>query len=263
MIVQQELLRKLKDFGLNSYESKLWTALLSRGISTAGELSDIAGVPRSRCYDVLESLEKKGFIITKLGKPIKYLAIEPNEVVERVKKRVHEEATQQITQLEKVEGSDVLEELNSLYHQGVDLVEPSDLTGSIKGRVNIHNHMDHAIKNAKKEVLLVTSAKGLVRKHEALKKSFKKAKERGVDIKVAAPLTPDNQAVIEDLKKYATFKAMDHVDGRFMVVDNEYVTFMLMDGEKVHANYDTAVWAKTPFFAQTVREMFKHAQDKK
>ena len=63
MIVKKEFLNKLKDFGLNTYESKLWTALLSRGISTAGELSDIAGVPRSRSYDVLESLAKKGFIL--------------------------------------------------------------------------------------------------------------------------------------------------------------------------------------------------------
>ena len=83
----------LKDFGLNTYESKLWTALLSRGISTAGELSDIAGVPRSRSYDVLESLEKKGFILMKVGKPIKYVAVPPSEVLERVKKQIEDEAS--------------------------------------------------------------------------------------------------------------------------------------------------------------------------
>ena len=92
MIVQKDFLNKLKDFGLNSYESKLWIALLSRGVSTAGELSDISNVPRSRAYDVLESLEKKGFIIVKVGKPIKYLAVPPAEVIERVKKHVVEEA---------------------------------------------------------------------------------------------------------------------------------------------------------------------------
>ena len=94
MIVQKDFLNKLKDFGLNSYESKLWIALLSRGVSTAGELSDISNVPRSTAYDVLESLEKKGFIVVKVGKPIKYLAVPPREVVERVKKRVVEEADQ-------------------------------------------------------------------------------------------------------------------------------------------------------------------------
>ena len=88
MIVQKNFLNKLKDFGLNIYESKLWTALLSRGVSTAGELSDIANIPRSRSYDVLESLERKGFIILKLGKPIKYLAVSPEEVLVRVKKKI-------------------------------------------------------------------------------------------------------------------------------------------------------------------------------
>jgi sugar-specific transcriptional regulator TrmB len=102
MIVQQDFLNKLRDFGLNSYESKLWAALLSRGISTAGELSDIANVPRSRTYDVLESLEKKGFIIMKLGKPIKYIAVPPSEVLERVKKKVEEDAQTKADMLDNI-----------------------------------------------------------------------------------------------------------------------------------------------------------------
>src|SRR3989338_8394310 len=105
MIVQKGFLTKLKDFGLNSYESKLWTALLSRGISTAGELSDIANVPRSRSYDVLESLEKKGFIVMKLGKPIKYIAVPPEEVLERVKKKVKEDTDKQINIIESLKNS--------------------------------------------------------------------------------------------------------------------------------------------------------------
>ena len=60
MIVKEEFLSRLrKIFDLNLYEVKVWTALLSRGTSTAGELSNISDVPRSRTYDILESLEKK------------------------------------------------------------------------------------------------------------------------------------------------------------------------------------------------------------
>ena len=94
MLIKKEFVNKLRDFGLNSYEAKIWTALLSRGVSTAGELSDIANVPRSRSYDVLESLEKKGFIIMKIGKPIKYIAVNPSEVLERVKKKIKLESEQ-------------------------------------------------------------------------------------------------------------------------------------------------------------------------
>src|SRR3989338_3595183 len=87
MIVKEEFLNKLRGlFSLNLYEVRIWTALLSRGVATAGELSDIGNVPRSRAYDILESLEKKGFVMMKLGKPIKYIAVEPKEVIDRVKK---------------------------------------------------------------------------------------------------------------------------------------------------------------------------------
>ena len=75
MIIQKEFLNKIKDFGLNTYEAKLWTALLSRGVSTAGELSDIANVPRSRSYDVLESLEERGVLTVELPNPDFYILL--------------------------------------------------------------------------------------------------------------------------------------------------------------------------------------------
>mgnify|MGYP001177644413 CR=1 FL=1 len=134
MLVQKDFLSKLRDFGLNTYESKIWTALLSRGVSTAGELSDIANVPRSRSYDVLESLERKGFIIMKLGKPITYLAVPPSEVIDRIKQKLDEESSARLDMLEHIKSTSVLEELNTMHQKGIEHIEPTDLTGSIKGR---------------------------------------------------------------------------------------------------------------------------------
>ena len=134
MIVKEEFLSKLRRyFSLNLYEVKIWAALLSRGVSTAGELSDIANVPRSRSYDVLESLEKKGFILMKVGKPIKYVAVSPAEVLERVKKQIKEDSDKQIKQINSIKESDVLKELNTLHNKGIELVDPTDLSGSLKG----------------------------------------------------------------------------------------------------------------------------------
>ena len=100
MIAQKDFLDELKkNFNLNIYEVKIWTALLSRGIATAGELSEISNVPRSRSYDVLESLEKKGFVIAKPGKPIKYLAVPPKNVLENVKKQIENATEKHLTKI--------------------------------------------------------------------------------------------------------------------------------------------------------------------
>jgi len=259
MIVQKEFLSKLKDFGLNTYESKLWTALLSRGISTAGELSDIANVPRSRSYDVLESLEKKGFIIMKLGKPIKYIAVQPEEVIERVKKRVVEDGEAKLNVLKTLKSSDVLEELNMLHKQGIELVEPSDLSGSIKGRNNIYNHIESMLKDAEKSVTLMTTAQGLIRKTEAMKSVFAKLAKKGVKIRIAAPLTKESKEAAKELSEFAEVRHIDEkdVNSRFCVVDGKQLTFMLMDDKDVHPTYDVGIWVNTMFFSNALESMFE------
>lgn len=258
MIVKKDFLSKLKDFGLNSYESKLWTALLSRGISTAGELSDIANVPRSRSYDVLESLEKKGFIIMKLGKPIKYVAVPPEEVVERVKKRIDEETKEQIKLLEDVKDSEVLKELQLLHKQGLDLVDPNDFSGAIKGRNNIYEHLDAMISSAKKSITMLTTPDGLVRKIDAFKKTLQKAKDNGVKIRIGVSQGKGAQAVqkpTKDLKSVAELRSTN-LKGRFVIVDGKQVVFMPVSDAEVHPTYDVGIWISTEFFASTMEEMF-------
>lgn len=262
MIIKEEFLSRLrKIFDLNLYEAKVWTALLSRGVSTAGELSNISDVPRSRTYDILESLEKKGFIVMKIGKPIKFIALKPEEVVERVKRNLIIIAQEKSKRLEKLREDEVLEELNTLFNTGIKFVEPSDLSGSLRGRQNMYNHLDMMIRSAEKTVTVVTTAEGLNRKLEALGPAFEKAKKRGVDIRISAPITAENIKIAKDLAKFGEVKdsAGLNLNGRFVVVDSEEVMFMLLDDKSVHPNYDVAVWLSTEFFGRALEQLFEVA----
>jgi len=255
MIVQKDFLNKLRDFGLNSYESKLWTALLSRGISTAGELSDIANVPRSRSYDVLESLEKKGFIIMKLGKPIKYIAVPPAEVLDRVKKMVEEDATEKTKLLEELNKSGILDELSLLHSQGVKHIEPTELTGSFKGRNNIYNQIETLMKNAKESVILMLTDSELIKEQEILKKLIAKANDRGVNIKLATNVNKNSIRFVRELSKYAEIRHTS-TRSRFILSDSNEMMFMLLDDKEVHANYDISIWVNTSFFANFIKDFF-------
>ena len=258
MIVKDDLLIKLRRyFDLNLYEVKLWAALLSRGVSTAGELSDIADVPRSRSYDVLESLEKKGFVIMKLGKQIKYIAIPPTEVVDRVKKNMNSEAQEKLKRLETVRDSPLMEELNTLHTTGINLIDPSEMSGCLRGRNNLYNHLDLLIKDSKKSINIMTTDKGFIRKAEGLRTSFEKAKKRGVRIRIAAPINKDNKAVAESLKGIAEVKHNDAVDSRFVTVDGKDVVFMALHDKEVHPSYDLGIWVKTPYFTTALDNMFE------
>jgi HTH-type transcriptional regulator, sugar sensing transcriptional regulator len=256
MIVKEEFLSKLRRyFSLNLYEVKIWAALLSRGVSTAGELSDIANVPRSRSYDVLESLEKKGFVVMKLGKPIKYLAVPPSEVLERVKKNMKEEAEDRVGRLEELKNTEILNELNALHTQGVELVEPADLSGSLRGRHNLYNHLELTIRNAEESVVIMTTTQGLMRKVEGLKPTFEKIKKRGVRIRIAAPITKEAMAAVKDISDVAEVRNTES-KARFCVVDGKEIIFMVIDDSEVHPTYDIGIWVNTPFFANAMQELF-------
>jgi len=262
MIIKEEFLSRLrKIFDLNLYEAKVWTALLSRGQSTAGELSNISDVPRSRTYDILESLEKKGFIVMKIGKPIKFVALKPEEVIERVKRNLVVEAHAKSKRLDELKSDNVLEELSGIYKNGVKFVEPSDLSGSLRGRQNMYNHLDMMIRSAEKAIIVVTTAEGINRKLEALMPAFEKAKKRGVSIKIAAPINSDNIKVAKDLSKVAEVKDTSAfgLNGRFAIIDSEQLMFMLLDDKTVHPNYDVGVWLSTSFLAQSLEQMFEIA----
>ncbi len=255
MLIQKEKINQLRDVGLNSYEAKLWLALLAKGVAAAGELSDMAGVPRSRSYDVLESLEKKGFIMMKVGKPIKYIAVQPEHVIDNVRKRIVEDAESQDKFLSKIEQSPLIDELKVIYKSGVAEVDPLELTGSLKGRKNLYNHIEHMIRGAEKTVIISTTASGILRKKDALKRELRKAKERKVKIKIVAHVTAEAKPQLEEL---AGIVELRHIafPARFCVVDGKEVVFMPLDDEVANPATDVGIWVKSKFFAATFEKLF-------
>lgn len=257
MVIREDLLAKLRQvFGLNLYEVRIWVALLSRGNSTAGELSNIANVPRSRAYDILESLEKKGFIMMKIGKPIQYMAIPPSEIIDRVKRNVRKEAIDKEKRLDRLKKAEELKELDLLFRKGVELIDPTEMSGVLKGRDNIYSKLEAMINKSQKEVSLVTSPAGAIRKVDVLKRAMEKAKKRGVAIRLATSKTKDNKAALNTARKFASIKPTGNVDARFAIVDNKQVLFMLLPDHEVHPKYDVGIWVQSELFAKALNTMF-------
>jgi sugar-specific transcriptional regulator TrmB len=71
-------IEKLIEVGLTENEAKVYCCLLRKQQFTATEISQCAGVNRSKIYTVLSALAQKGLCIEKLGKVRKFEAIEPN-----------------------------------------------------------------------------------------------------------------------------------------------------------------------------------------
>lgn len=257
MIVKPELIKKLKGyFDLNIYETKVWLALLSKGISSAGEIAELSGVPRSRTYDVLESLEKRGFVIQKLGKPVKYIAVKPEIVIEKLKNNTTTYAEEKIKTLSNLKETVEYKELQELHKTGIEPIKNHELSTSIKGRSNLYLQMKSIMETAERTIHLTSSTYELTSKMKMFKDTFTKLKKRNVNIKV---MIGDSEEDAKKLaKKFGVEIRSKPIHARFVVVDKTELIFTIKP-TNVHEDFDYGVWINSPFFTNSLAYMFEMA----
>ncbi len=258
MVINEELVAKVKSiFGLNTYEARVWLALLAKGTATASELADLADIPRSRAYDILESLEKKGFAIMKLGKPIRYMAVPPSEVIDRIKKRYEEMFQTKLKTLESLKSSDLLKELEEVFNRGIVSLDITERSGTLRGYQNIISHIESMLKGAERSVNILTTEMFFVRQAMTLKPVFMDLRNRGVKVKIIVPIVEENAKFVNELLNYAEIYDAGDLRGRVITVDDEEVLIMLFDEKEVHTVADIGVWLYAPAFAKSINQMLE------
>lgn len=252
MIVKPELVKKIKDhFSLNVYETKVWLALIGKGIASAGEVAELSGVPRSRTYDVLESLEKQGFAIAKIGKPVKYIAVKPFSVVEKLKNNEIRKTEEKIESLSNLKSTPEYTELESLFNSSVRPLKQSEISGAIKGKANVYSKIREMLENSEKEIIICASAQELESKSRIFLGLFEKLRKAGISIKVALN-SPESE--IKNINKKYNIKAKEtNIKGRFFISDRKELLFMASNSDKED---DMGIWLNSDFFANSLSDMF-------
>lgn len=258
MIIKSEMIRQIKEyFDLNIYETKVWLALLSKGIASAGEVATISGVPRSRTYDVLESLEKRGFAIVKIGKPVKYIAVKPTEVIEKLKSNTMNEAQERVKSLSNLKSTQEYVELEQLHNSGMSPIKYADLTGSIKGRSNIISRMRELLENAQKEVLICTSASDFEDKSRVLAPTIEKLVSKNIKVKFA--LSGDPEHIKKVNSKLSVKAKQTDTPTRMCMADKKEILFMVTPE---NSKEEVAVWLNSPFFTESLHNLFEQSLKK-
>ena len=257
MIIKNELVKRIRAyFDLNIYETKVWLALLSKGISSAGEIAEISSVPRSRTYDVLESLEKRGFVIQKLGKPVRYLAVKPEVVIEKLKNNTMKNAEEKIKTLSKLKDTQEYEELKELHKTGFEPIKNHELSTSIKGRNNLYAQIRDVMENAETSIHLASSAFELNSRQKMFKEIFDKLKKRKVDIKII--VSDSEQEAAKLSKKFGLEIKSKNINARFVIADKRELIFTIKP-HSTHEDFDYGVWINSEYFTSSLAYMFELA----
>ena len=257
VIIPRKVVDRVKHFiGLNLYETQIWLALLSHGVATAGELAEAAGVPRSRSYDILESLSKKGLVVVKSeGRPLKYMAVSPEQGLENLKR--YYEMTSEDTKLalDGLKDTTVMKELSTIFKKGETVMELPELIGLVREKNNVFSHFSTVLNRASGTVKIMATETDVAELNKFYLGNIKDAKSRGVRVQVLMPAG----ANAGELKKFADVREVEAPISRAIVSDGQEALVLFMDPASVHPTFDAGVWVNSPYVAKTVDKLFEEA----
>lgn len=236
-MISKEFVEQLKLFNLTEYESKTYLALVVQGPSTVKEIREVADIPYSREYDILQSLESRGFVESQPGRPRRFKAVEPEKILQRELKK-------------RKKAVDTLLEFTTSIKKNQPLSnEMENFIWTLKGRKKIREKMAEIIDTAEKEILII--GRNPVPTIE-LEEALKRAAERGVKIKALG------------MFEGPTVKALTRVGAEFYPFNHDHSRFLLVDDDELilasddPADYPFALYNRNKSCINLYQNYFKH-----
>ena len=216
MSVSDRVGRLLKALGLKPNEARVYLTLIEKGTLSAKEASWLSGVPESRIYDVLTSLEESGWILSEKGRPKKFRSTSPEETLSHVKLRRQEE-------LERIE-AEILEELQPFYNEGTGAERPD--VWILRGEDKVIAKIKAMVGKAEKNVLasLPTVTPEVL---DMIYPVLHVLKDKGVSIKFL--VTSLSKNLFKKISRLAEVKTTEQLFGGGVIIDYKEVVIVLFN----------------------------------
>lgn len=231
----EDVIEKLKELGFNTYEAKVYLALLKKYPSTGYEISQIADIPQSRAYDTLKALEKEKIVVASNTKPVTYVPIRPNKLIQKYRRKINSTMDFLDKKLPDVKS---------------DYTEP---ILSVSGSANIREKVIEIIQNSKKEIYIELWSQDFNFFEHYLLDAY----NRGVEIKIVGyDKFRSNFGLV--FEHGSAKEIEDSLGGRMIILaaDNEECLFgnsSSLSGEDLHV-----VWTKNAGVVFMIKEFIVH-----
>ncbi len=246
--------QSLMKLGLTEYEARIYVVLSKMGPRNASEISFLGKVPRPKTYGAIRGLESKGLLRIVPGKPERYMAVSPNDVLIPLVEKLNRETSECVQVVENL----ALAFESSRYVYTEKPYERYDLW-SVRGRDKVYKRIQDMIGEAKVNVFFTTTANGLVRLYKAHSEVLEKAAERGAKVKVAAPINQTNASVARELGEILDIRNATIPMVKFITSDSAEIIFTedIPDDTNVTSGQDVGTWTNDPLLVKAQEKIFE------
>jgi sugar-specific transcriptional regulator TrmB len=247
MSISDKSRKAMESLGLTSYEIKVYLSLLERGSTTASDISKKSSVPYSKIYEVLNSLEDKGWLESDSSRPQKFFPKSPITALEAMKVRIE---------------SSIRDSKNMIMSELMPIYEKSGLRERpeiwvVMGVYNIAAKIGEIIQNCQHELLIALPqiAEGIAR---PIQPTLRMLHEKGVKIDVLAS-EEANPDTVRAISRVAEVRLKNNMFGGGVIGDSKHVMILLSEGRNESGKFEpTAISAEHIGLARFAKDYFHY-----
>src|ERR671925_373896 len=247
MSISDKSRKAMESLGLTSYEIKVYLSLLEAGSMTASNISKKSGVPYSKIYEVLNSLEDKGWAESDRSRPQKFFPRSPQTGLEAMKMRIENGI--------KDNESLIMSELMPVYEKRGIREKPEIWV--VRGIYNIAAKVSEIIQTSQHE-LLIALPKVAENIAKPIQPMLRMLYERGVRIAVLAS-EETNTDTVRAISRIAEVRLKNNMFGGGVIGDSKQVMILLGEGRTDNMNVEPiAIWAEHTGLAGFAKDYFQY-----
>src|SRR5664280_358097 len=100
--INPQLISNLEKLVLTENEARADIGLVSLREAKASDIHELTNVPRAKIYEILRSLAKKGYLEVRQGTPTYFRAVDPKQIIIKMKDEFLNYATETLNQFNEL-----------------------------------------------------------------------------------------------------------------------------------------------------------------
>ncbi len=225
---------KLLEFGFSQYETACYIALVAEHPSNGSQLSKKSGVARSRIYDVLRNLSRKGLVFE--VEPGQYVPLPPEELKKRLKSKFETNLSILESQFDAFSAKSDYEYILTLKGYDAVLRKAKDIIDSAQYELYIRLFPETS---------------------RYLEKNLEEASGRGVGIRYISmgevPLDFEHQIIHPDSDRIRRKIGGESID---IIADKKEALVGIFEGGQSHTS--PIIWTRNKWFVVGNRDSLRH-----
>lgn len=226
-------IEQLDEFGLSTYATRTFVALVSLGTGTAKDVSQVSEVPRTRVYDAVEELRGRGLVDVQQSSPKEFWAISAGTTSRTFEREMDYRTSVLQTALSELEPTQRSEEQRGVW--------------TVDGQAAVTDRVLEFVNDADEEIIYMTVEELLT---EDIIDALHDAADRGVTISLGGVSPAVQERIQDEIPGAGLFDSLwvwsDTPAGRLMMVDRTRTLVSVLvngtDAALTDPRAETAIW---------------------